>query len=166
MYCRVATDDCPIANLDLACQRYAIDNHAMATDLAVVCHVSIGHNQVVATDNGFTLCRRTAIDRSALAHYIVIAQLGSSVLALELQILGNTRDNRTRMNIATLAQTRTVLQHSTCANMAIVADNYVSSNVCKRINRNVSTDLCVGVDVSHRADQRVFHNRIRINIFV
>ena len=165
MHSRVASDDCPIANLNLACQRHTIDDHAVATNLAVVSHVSVCHNQVVATYDRLTLSRRTTIDRSTLAHHVIIAQLGSRILALEFQILRDTGNHRTRMNIATLAQTRTVLQHCTRTNVAIVAYNNICCNVCKGINRYVCTDLGVGMNVRHRADQRVFHNRMKVYIF-
>ena len=52
--CRVATDNNPVAYLDLASKRHAVSDDAVAADNVVVGNVNIGHKQVMVTDDGST----------------------------------------------------------------------------------------------------------------
>jgi hypothetical protein len=92
VYCRVATYYYPIANLNLAGQRYAICDDAVATHNIVVSHVNVGHKEIAATYNGRSARSGTTAYSYTLANIVVVADYGCGLLANKLQILRKTRN--------------------------------------------------------------------------
>ena len=74
----------------------------MVTKDAVVSDMRIGHQQAVAPDDGLTTRRRTTIHRDALTYHGMITDDGDTLFADELQVLGDTCDDSTRVDMAVL----------------------------------------------------------------
>ena len=141
----VAADDYPVADGHLAGQRYAVGNDAVAAHHVVVSHVYVGHQQVVVAHDGLTLRGRTAADRHTLADVVVVADLGRRSLTGKLQILGQTRNRGCRMDLATLADAGTVMDHCTRADPTIITNDHVACDVGKGLYGNIFAQLGVGV---------------------
>ena len=102
----MSADDYPIANFYLAGERYSVCDYAVAADNVIVCHVNVCHKQVTAANDGFATRCCTTTDGYILANVVVIANLGSGLLASELKILWKTRDRCCGVNLATLTDTQ------------------------------------------------------------
>ena len=143
----MTADNGPVAHLDLARERNAVGDHAVAAHHVVVSDVDIGHQQVVAAHHRLAARRRSAGDGHALADVVVIADLGGRILSLELQILRQAGDRGSRMDLAPLADARTVIDNGPGADPAVVADDDVARHVSKRLYGHVPADLGIGMNV-------------------
>ena len=77
---RVAGNYRAVVNVDVSAEEYAVDKNDVIVDLAVVCNVRVGHQQVaVANPGGPVLFFGAAIDRDTLAEHVVVADEQSSV---------------------------------------------------------------------------------------
>ena len=82
-----------IADLDVAAERRDVRHHAVITDHAVVRHVRVRHEQVVAADARHALVvRRAAVDGRELAEHVAVADLEPRRLALVLLVLRRIAD--------------------------------------------------------------------------
>ena len=104
-------------------QRSIIGKYAVAADNAVVGNMHIGHNEVVVADNRFARSRGTAVYRAAFADDIVVANLDSGVLAVELQILRDGGYDGTWKDLAVLTDTGSWKDCHIRTNPRVVADD-------------------------------------------
>ncbi len=146
--CCVATDNNPVANLNLSSQRYTICDNAVATNNIVVSNMHIGHKQVVVANNSCATRCCTSRDGYALANIVVVANNGSCLLTGKLQILWQTSDASTRVHLVALTQACTIIDAGVGSNPAIVANDYIALDIGKWLDSYVVTDLCIGMYVS------------------
>ena len=77
----------------------AVANDAVAADNAVVSHVHVLHEEVVASHHCLALGGGTAVDGHVLAYAVVVTYLGCGILATELEVLGNAAYHGSRMDL-------------------------------------------------------------------
>ena len=148
MHGAMASQNRPVAHFHLAGQRNAVDQYAVVTDRTVMSYMHISHNQRIASDCRHALGRRAPTDRRALANRRIVADHGRRILALELQVLRQTGHDSRRMHLAVLSQTRAVQNHGARADPAAVAYLDVGSDVCKRFDGHVFSQLCTFTNMS------------------
>jgi hypothetical protein len=81
----------------------------MVTKDTVVSDMRVSHQETVAPDDRLTARSSTTIDRHALAHHRVITDDSDTVFTDELEVLGDTSDDCTRMDMAMLTETSSAL---------------------------------------------------------
>src|SRR5690554_4852060 len=88
MYCRKTAQNGMITHMHMPGQRRIVGQDHMVTDDTVMCHVRIGHQQIVTADSGNAgILYRTAMDGDTLTDDVVVTDLQKGWLALELFVL-------------------------------------------------------------------------------
>ena len=85
---RKATENGPVANLDMAREGYVVDENHLISDDAVVGHVGVGHDEAFFAEGGFAVGFGSAIDGGAFTHNAAVAQKDFAVFSAEFEVLG------------------------------------------------------------------------------
>ena len=144
---RMAAYDDPVADFDLAGERGAVGQHAMAAQNVVVSDMYIGQKEVVAAHH-----RRAARSRAAryghiFAYVVIVADDGRRLLAGELQVLRLAGDRGAGMYPVALADARTVVDSRVGTYPAVVAYDHVALDVGEGLDGHVAADDRIGVYV-------------------
>ncbi len=102
---RAATDNSEIGALNLAGELASIGDNDVIAENAVVAKVAICHDEVVAAKDSLATRSGTAVDGCALADGVIVANLASRLLALELEVLRDSTYNSVLRNAVVLAHT-------------------------------------------------------------
>ena len=84
-----AAQDDVILDRDMPGQGCHVGHDHVVADAAVMRHVGVGHEKVVAADHGFAVAGdRASVDRGKLADHVVVADAGPGLFAPVFQVLG------------------------------------------------------------------------------
>ena len=90
---RVAGENYPVAEFDMACKSSAVGHDAMAADDAIVRDVRIGHEEAIVRDRRLGPSAGGAtVDRAELAEYVPVADYELGRFASVLAILRRVAD--------------------------------------------------------------------------
>ncbi len=97
MHAAVGADVHPIVDGHVAGERHAVAQNDVIADAAIVRHVGVGHQQVVAADAGDQAAARgAAVDGDELADAVAVADARLGALAFIFQILRGHADGAVR----------------------------------------------------------------------
>ncbi len=136
---RVAAEHHPVSNFHMAGDADVVGENGMIPDDAVVRHVHIGHQQVVAANARVVAAHRCApVQGTAFANDVVVADLQPGLLAGELLV------------------SRVLTHGSELVDSVVLADPRI------RLDHHVRTDLGTLTDFDSGADDRPgAHGNIR-----
>ena len=135
MHARLAAHDCPVVDADVARERDVVGDDRVAADAAVVCHVDVGHEEVVAADRRDALVlNRADRERAVFADHVVVAHDEHRVLARILLVLRIAADRSARVDHVAAADRRAAL------------DADVAAQVSARTDPNLRPDEAEGAD--------------------
>ena len=104
---RATTDNSEIRALNLAGELASVGDNDVIAENTVVAKVAICHDEVVAAKDSLATRSGTAVDGCALADGVIVANLASRFLALELEVLRDSTYNSVLRNAVVLAHTGT-----------------------------------------------------------
>jgi hypothetical protein len=137
-----ASDDSPVIDLGLSCQADIANEDAMVSDHAVVGYMGIRHYQGVVADFGNILAAGlgSAVDCRAFAYGNVVSQLDGSDFTIELEILWDSPDYSTGIDLAVLSHLHVLENRSVREYLASVTDLYIIVDEGKGTDLDVVTE--------------------------
>ena len=150
---RVAGQDHPVADLDVAGEDRVVRHHALVADHAVVGHVGIGHEQVVVADAGDAMAADgAAVDGAELAEHVPVADLQARRLALVLLVLRRVADRGELEHLAVPTDRGRPVDHrvrphpGALADLDAVADDRVGPDLDALCNAGLGGNYRARVD--------------------
>lgn len=148
MHERSAANDGEIVYHDFAGELGCVADDDVVADDAVVSYMAVCHDQAVVADNGFAFGVSASVDCDAFAESCVVADDSQSVLAMELEVLGNCADYGTGENGAVPADSCAIEDCDVAAYAGAFTDLDVAVDCSEWADDNILADLCLRVDIS------------------
>lgn len=138
-------EDGVVVDGHFSCELGAVaDDDIVAYDV-VVRDVAAFHEQVAASYYGLTLGCSASVDGYVLADLIVVANDGESVFAAELEVLGDTADDTSRMEDVAVSDACTIKDGYAVHQRVVVANLHTAVDVAEGAYFNVLANLGFGM---------------------
>ncbi len=148
---RATTDNCEIRALHLASELASVGNNDVVAENTVMAEVAVCHDEVVAAKDSLTPRSSATIDGSALADGVVVANLASGLLALELEVLRDATDYGVLRNAVVLAHTGAPTYSGAIEDFATITNDNIVLDDGEGANLYVVAYLCARVDTGEGA---------------
>lgn len=145
-----ATDDCAWIDNDLTGHLYRVRHDHTVTDITIVSHVAVSHDEAVLADLGYLLRGSCAVYGHTLVELCAIANLDGSVLALELEVLWGSSDTSAREDVTVLADASTRKDSYIVLDDGAIANDGVTIDARERSDLYAFADLSTFLDICER----------------
>ena len=130
-----------VSNCDMAGKGTVIREDTVIPDYTIVRNMAIGHDQTIVTDNGLTAVYCASVDGHVFSYGGVIADFGSRLFVLELEILRYGRYYRTRKNVAVLSDTGTFHDGHVGSDPGSFSNHHIVMNGRERLDHHILGDF-------------------------
>jgi len=130
----------------MACYLGVITHDAVVANDTIMSKMAISHNKAIAADNSFFPVNSTTIDSHKLPYRCIVANDDLGILALELQVLGDSGNNGARKNPAILTDS--------CP----FHDRYIRANPCAIAYLNILVNNSKRIDLYIRCQPGIWMN--------
>jgi len=147
MHDAVAGDKSPIFHLHIAGQQSPTGNDRVITDLAVMRHMGVVHEEIVVADNGGAAFGGTAVDLTVFANDIAVADLEETLPAFVGDVLRDVPNDRAHVDFVVFADVTITGEHGMGQDAGAATDPY------RAVNHDVGADISLGMDLGARVNQ-------------
>ena len=141
----VASDDGPVVDVSLAGYSHVAYEYAVVAHAAVMRHMHVGHDERVVAYSGHSLAAGlgAAVDGGALPYGHVVAYLHIGLLAVELQVLGDSAHDGSGEDLAVVAHGDVGENVGMGIDLAVVPDGHVVVDEGVGSDLDVLSQFCV-----------------------
>ena len=108
----------------------SIGHNDVIAQHTIVRYVTVRHNEVVVTDDGFAPGGRSSVNGYELAEHAVVTDDGPCLLALEFQVLWNRSDDGGWKDMTVISEDHIVIYIGECVNGDVLADLSFRAHIC------------------------------------
>src|SRR5215469_1364085 len=146
-------DDHPVADLDVTAEGSAVGEHGVIADLAVMRHVRVGHEEIVAADAGHPLVMGgAAIGSGELAEHVAVADLEPRRLAPVFLVLWRLPEGSELQDVIVGAERGGTVDHDVRPDDAARSDADPGTDDGEGTYADIARELRLGGDDRARID--------------